>query len=175
MGNKSKNIGKAFERECCKILEKFFDLPFQRVPNSGAFIGGQNAFRISKLSASQTLLAKGDIIPPDELPNLIIECKKRRVIAYHQFFQDNGSKDLNEWIDQTEIDYVACGEVGVYIILFKSNNRGRFVCFLKDSGLIPNINHVYYNYNKKEYLITEFNDTFLNNNKDIIFDKCKPL
>jgi hypothetical protein len=50
----------------------FFKLSFQRVPNSGALIGQSNAYRINTMSKSQVLLARGDIIVPDELLHLMI-------------------------------------------------------------------------------------------------------
>ena len=42
-GSKSKNKGKTFEREVCKILKEIYEDNFERVPHSGAFVGGQNA------------------------------------------------------------------------------------------------------------------------------------
>lgn len=171
-GNKSKNIGKAFEREVAKKLSAFFGLSFQRIPNSGSFIGGANAYRIHDLSDSQILLARGDLIPPDELYNLIIECKKRKEIPYHQFFQDKGCKELNEWIDQVEIDFNECSRIGLYLLIFKSKRQATFTCFLRNCGLKYSHNHVNYMYKNMRYVITELNTDFLTVNKDYIFEKC---
>ena len=41
MASKSKNKGKGFEREVCKILGEIYDDNFERVPHSGAFVGGR--------------------------------------------------------------------------------------------------------------------------------------
>ena len=75
MGNKNKNKGKSFERQICKILSDIFGLNFQRIPNSGAFVGGSNIDRYDKLTEEQRLLADGDIIVPKELSHISMECK----------------------------------------------------------------------------------------------------
>ena len=171
MANKSKNIGKAFEREVANAMTLFFGLPFQRIPNSGAFIGGANAFRISTMSKSQVLLARGDIIVPDELSHMMIECKKRAGIAYNQLFQEEGCKEINVWIDQVLIDYKACPDVTLFLLIFKSNRQGKFACFLKDFKLIYHQNHINYFYKGKSFIITEFNTKFLELNKDLMLNK----
>lgn len=174
MGNRSKNIGKAFEREVADILSNFFGLNFQRVPNSGAFIGGQNYVRIQNLSEQQVLLARGDLIPPSELQRLIIECKKRKSIPYHQIIQEAGCKELNNWIDQVEIDFNICPEVEIFLLVFKSNNCGKFVLFPKGSlNSLPSF--VEYIYKDKLYTICEFNNMFLTLNKELLLEKCNPL
>lgn len=176
MGNRSKDIGKAFEREVCEKFSAFFKLSFQRVPNSGALIGQSNAYRINTMSKSQVLLARGDIIVPDELSHLMIECKKRKDISYNQLFQEEGCKEINTWIDQTLIDYKACDDVTIFFLIFKSNRQGKFVCFLKDFNLHYHQNYVNYFYRDKNFIITELNEKFLSMNKDILLDKTfKPL
>ena len=44
-GRKSKNKGKAFEREIANFLSDLYEESFTRVPYSGAFVGGKNAVR----------------------------------------------------------------------------------------------------------------------------------
>ena len=53
MSNKSKEKGKTFEREACQMLKDAFRLSFNRVPNSGAFVGGMNAARMESMSDNQ--------------------------------------------------------------------------------------------------------------------------
>jgi len=84
--NKNKNKGKAFERVIAKHLTEVFDLSFTRTPNSGAYVGGMNMFGMKQLSDSQILLSEGDIIVPDELYNMKIECKAYTSFAFHQLF-----------------------------------------------------------------------------------------
>ena len=50
MANPQKNKGKNFERFVAKHLSSVFDLNFERIPNSGAFTGGKNVSRASKLT-----------------------------------------------------------------------------------------------------------------------------
>lgn len=177
MPNKSKNIGKAFERECCEKLSNFFQLSFRRIPNSGAFIGGANVYRIATMSSSQVLLSKGDIIPPDELHHLVIECKKRKEINFNQLMDESGNKEINGFIHQTLIDYNACNKQGVWLVLFKSNNRGIYVIY-SDPNLKILRNHVCYKYidetTKEELdcMIHEFNDNWLALNKSYLLEKC---
>ena len=75
MGSKSKTKGKIYEREVANFLSDLYNESFTRVPHSGAFIGGQNFSRIQNLSENQTRGFKGDIIPPDSFPLLVIEAK----------------------------------------------------------------------------------------------------
>ena len=63
MSSKSKNKGKGFEREVCRILSEIYQDNFERVPHSGAFVGGLNAARKSTLTENQIKAFKGDIIP----------------------------------------------------------------------------------------------------------------
>ena len=73
MPSKGKAKGNKFERNIAAHLGTVFNLNFERVPNSGAFIGGKNKFRINQLTESQQLLARGDIIVPEELSHISME------------------------------------------------------------------------------------------------------
>lgn len=84
--NRNKEKGKAFERAVANHLTDVFNLSFTRTPNSGAYVGGLNAFRMKSLSDSQILLTEGDIIVPDELHQLKIECKSYKSLSFHQLF-----------------------------------------------------------------------------------------
>lgn len=167
MSNRNKEKGKGVEREVAAIFSNAFKQNFQRVPNSGAFIGGKNVERMNKLSANQTNLFKGDIIPPDDMPNLIIECKGRKVFSFNLLFDD--CIELNSWIDQVEIDYNAVGRKGLYFIVFKINNKGFFVCYL-NNFMISNdddkreLNCLIYNYKENEYIIHRFSKEWLVSN-----------
>lgn len=101
MTSRQKAKGNAWENEICKFFGETLGGNFQRVPNSGAYIGGKNVFRKEHLSEGQARAAKGDIIPPDDLPKLNIEAKNYADIAFHQII-DGKCKQLDTWIDQTE-------------------------------------------------------------------------
>lgn len=170
MANRQKEKGKGVEREFAKIFTEVFESNFQRVPNSGAFIGGKNVERISQLTTNQTNLFKGDIIPPDHLSNLILECKGRKTFAFNLLFDDN--KELNSWIEQVEVDYKAVNEKGLYFILIKINNLGYFVCY-RMTEHITAANTMIYKYNDKPYVIQRFSKEWLISNKNYILEKSK--
>lgn len=145
MAKKSKEKGKAGERFFCNLLSKHLGGSFVRVPNSGAFIGKTNRKRILDLSSSQVLINRGDIIPPDHLPNLIVECKFYKNFEFHQLLQPKGIKILDKWIKQASSD---AGPKTFWILLFKINRRGEFVVY--DKRLFPEAelsNHVIYDSN----------------------------
>ena len=75
MSNHNKNKGKSYERQLAKQLTSVFQLNFNRVPNSGAFIGGKNINRAQNLSEQQILLMSGDIIVPEQLAHVDFEFK----------------------------------------------------------------------------------------------------
>jgi hypothetical protein len=129
MASPSKTKGKSGERELCKILEGIFNEPFQRVFSSGAFVGGKNAFRRQTLSETVVRAAKGDIVPPDSMPKLVIECKSYRSFPWHQLVRTGEVKVLEGkegWIPQT-LDAVDPGDI--WFLCMKFNNIGWFVLF----------------------------------------------
>lgn len=133
MTSKAKSKGNSWEREICVFLGATLGGNFQRVPNSGAFIGGANSQRKATLSVGQTRAAKGDIIPPDDLPKLNLEAKNYADIAFHQII-DGECKQLDKWIDQTEEPADADD---VSFTIFKITRRGSWVAF--KASLLPGL------------------------------------
>ena len=88
MASKSKTKGKGFEREVCNILSELYNDNFERVPHSGAFVGGQNAVRKSTLTENQIKAFKGDIIPPDHWNYFNCECKNYADFPFHHLLQE---------------------------------------------------------------------------------------
>ena len=169
--NANKNKGKTYERTVCKIFSDFFGLSFTRIPNSGSFIGGKNFHRAATMSDSQVLLSRGDIIVPDELRRLCIECKSRKGFGFHQLLTEDGSRTMNEWIDQTMVGAEG-SDVAISLIVFKPNNCGNFVLFDVKCGLkIPRC-HVLYAYRNVEYAVACLNEDFLKLNKEVFLEKC---
>ena len=160
--NKNKNKGKAFERVIAKHLTEVFDLSFTRTPNSGAYVGGMNMFRMKQLSDSQILLSEGDIIVPDELYNMKIECKAYASFTFHQLFST--CRQLDEWIEQ------ASSDDKVWFLIFKINRAGTYVCF--HNKFYPNFdtpsNLLHYN----DHVVMLY-ESFFENNEKIILDMCK--
>jgi len=170
MANRNKAKGKSFEREIADVFEEAYGLTFQRVPNSGAFLGGANAFRLDKLSTNQVQMFKGDIIPPDEIPWLTIECKSRKTFPYQQLF--DGCKEMDSWIQQVRIDWDALNRKGLFFVIFKPNRHGHYIVSRKDFGLHIKGNFLTYSVGDEVYSISRFDKEFLLTNKDLIFAMC---
>lgn len=170
MASKSKIKGKAYERDVCKLMIEYFGGSWIRVPNSGAFIGRSNAFRMKDLSEGQIHNSRGDIIPPDEY-DIVIECKSYKDFPFNTLLGD-GCALLNGWLEQVEVDILNDEEF--YFVTFKINNKGSYIVvntkFL-GKGLKTNKNFSMYNFNGKVYLITDF-ESFIQNNVDIIKKMC---
>lgn len=165
MANKSKNKGKAFERQVAKFLSEVFQLNFERVPNSGAFIGGKNQFRKEKLSEEQQLLMDGDIITPSELSHVSLECKSYKSFRWHLLYEDGGENQLNTWIDQ-----VSNTSKPLWFLCFKINNQGEFVVFdtIHDQFYLSSP-YMIYHYNNHQYYIVNMKN-FFKDKKDKILE-----
>lgn len=124
MSNANKEKGKTYERSVAKHLSRVFGLNFERVPNSGAFIGGKNIVRGNKLTKEQIDMFEGDIITPVELDHLRLECKWHKDISWPQFFSPSGEAKLNGWIDQS-----SQGTRPFWFLLFKINRAGEYIVF----------------------------------------------
>lgn len=155
MASKSKTKGKGYEREIAKHLSSIFELNFERTPGSGAFTGGQNAFRSNILSEEQQIIFDGDILPPKELGKFTFECKCRKEIPYHLLLTE--WSELDNWIEQ------ARSRVKWWFLLFKANRKGS--CIVYDEKIKYDLKHpvLYY----KGCTITSM-DGFFEANKTMI-------
>ncbi len=115
----SSNKGKTAERELCKILGEAFGGSFIRSANSGAFIGGKNVVRKEVLSEGQIRGAKGDIIPPDHMPNFAIESKHYADFPYHQLLTGPVIL-LDSWVDQ---HFEVLDPTDFWLVAFKTNRK----------------------------------------------------
>lgn len=77
------------------------------------------------MSDVQQRAAKGDIIPPDDLPKLNLEAKNYADIAFHQIL-DGNCKQLDTWIDQTE---EPADEHDFSVTIFKITRKGSWSAF----------------------------------------------
>lgn len=116
-----------------------------------------NAFRTETLSESQILLTEGDIIVPDELKHLKIECKSYSTLPFHQLF--TSCKQLDKWIDQAKSDSK------LWFLIFKINRCGSFVCYDSEQPLVADNVCLY----GGAYTITSY-DGFFERNKQNIYD-----
>jgi hypothetical protein len=170
-GSKSKNKGNAGERELCKILGSIFDGNFQRVPSSGALLGGKNAFRRQILSENQVRSFKGDIIPPDTMPLLVIEAKSYAQFLFHQLLTPGNCPQLDEWIKQT---IESADPNDVWFVCFKVVRIGWYVA-------VPDINqdYIFGNYASYEgthgkFKITDLKE-FFTTNKQLVLNLTAPV
>lgn len=165
MPSPQKAKGNSFERVVAKHLSEVFDSNFTRVPTSGAMTGGLNAHVLEKMTDSQKLLLEGDIIPPDHLYKMKIECKAKKDFSFAKVYTEN--KLLDGWIEQ------ARSRDKVWFLIFKINNQGTFVCFtrnvFKTCGELQDVNYTIY---KKYYYITPM-DGFFESNKSALLHLCK--
>jgi hypothetical protein len=162
MPSRQKAKGNNFEREIAKHLSGVFDSNFERVPTSGAITGGVNSSVLDRLSRSQKLLLEGDLIPPDDLYNIKIECKHHKDFSFSKMLTVN--KKLDDWIDQAKSDNLD----KVWFLIFKINNKGSYVCchetLLVDLSIA---NYLMYSDN----IITTL-DGFFEKNKETIARLC---
>lgn len=165
MPNANKTKGKTFERDVCKIFESVYKLTFQRQYASGAFCGGLNAKRLIGMSLNQQLINRGDIIPPDELNHLAIECKTRKDFKFHQLFSQ--SKELESWIDQSAHMETDC----LVLTIFKSNQKGLYVCH--DFIELKGCQYITYPYNNKIYYVERFDSEWVVNREKILLEMKK--
>ena len=156
MPSAAKQKGNSWEREVAKNLSEIFNENFLRVPNSGAYTGGANVFRVSDLTEAQRRMMDGDIIVPPCMSNFKIECKNYGEFCFHQLFDTN--KTLDKWITQAESGIL-------WFLLIKVTRKGSFVVFSKElQSVFSYENYLHY---KDKYIITSYNN-FWNINADTI-------
>lgn len=157
MAVNGKRKGNNGEREVASIFSKYMGGYFQRVPSSGAFIGGKNSSRKENMSKTQIRASKSDIIPPDEYENLVIEVKSYKDLTYHYFVTCEQIEKVNKWIGELEFD---CDENDVGVLCIKTNRKKWMVLFqVKYIQNFQLSNYAIYN----NYVVTGLED-FLENN-----------
>ena len=137
MSSKSKNKGKSWERDVCLFLSELYNQSFIRVPGSGAFIGGSNQFRKETLSEEQIKLSRGDIVPPQNYPYFLAECKNYAEFPFHLLIANNSIALLNTWIEQVEHDVT--DENDLWLLFIKITRKGTYVLY--DTKDIDSLGH----------------------------------
>ena len=158
-GSKSKNKGKTYERDVANFLTEMYQESFTRVPHSGAYIGGQNFVRIDNLSEGQTRGFKGDIIPPDSFPLLVIEAKHYGEFRWNHLALGQNVKQLDDWIQQA-ID--SAEDKDKWLLCVKITRQGEFVLWDPKRW-----NSLKYKQKYKKYHYIDYN-TFWEQNKDAV-------
>ena len=156
MPSAAKQKGNAWERDVAKDLSETFNENFIRVPNSGAYTGGANVFRIDQLTEQQRRMMDGDIMVPPCLSRYKIECKNYKTFDFHQLFNEN--KTLDKWIKQAEFGLL-------WFLVIKVTRKGSFILFRKEiSNHFSYKNYLLY---KQKYIITDYKK-FWQENADAI-------
>lgn len=152
MPSAAKQKGNAWERDVAKDLSETFNENFIRVPNSGAYTGGANVYRIDQLTEQQKRMMDGDIMVPPCLSRFKIECKNYKSFDFHQLFNEN--KTLDKWITQAEFGLL-------WFLVIKVTRKGSFILFHKDiSNKFLYKNFLLY---KQKYIITDYREFWVNN------------
>jgi len=159
--NNNKNKGKSYERQLAKQLTEIFGFNFERVPNSGAFIGGKNIVRAAKLSNNQLLAASGDIMTPDELSHVDFECKFYKELAFSSLF-DN-CEILNKWVEQARHTVKT-----IWFLCIKINHKGEFIVFDKKHTKLYNDTDTFLTYRNNNIFIK--GEGFFLKNKQLIIE-----
>lgn len=159
MPSASKSKGNRGERAVADRLSEIFNLNFERVPNSGAFVGGKNSERLARLSKSQQLLTEGDLIVPEELHHMKIECKTYKDFSWKSLFSTN--KQLEDWISQAE------DTKKLWFLTFKINYCDTCLVFSEEytSEFELPPSHLLY---KKHYVVCNFEDFFKINSSKVL-------
>lgn len=156
MTSKAKVKGNSWERECAKELSKIFGYNFERCKSSGAFVGGKNSVRKTRLSETQLVSSMADIIPPSEMKNMVVECKFYKDFPFYMFLQNKSIPLIDSWIEQ-QLDVVDLNNF--WFITFKINRVGSYIVIpekLCDFITDENGNHSIYYHNNERYIVTEF-------------------
>ena len=156
MPSTAKQKGNAWERDVAKDLSETFNENFIRVPNSGAYTGGANVFRIDQLTEQQKRMMDGDIMVPPCLSRYKIECKNYKAFDFHQLF--NVNKTLDKWIKQAEFGLL-------WFLVIKVTRKGSFILFRKE--ISKHFSYKNYLSYKDKYVITDYKE-FWQKNADAI-------
>ena len=169
MGVNGRIKGANGERELCKLLSGIFSGSFVRVPHSGSMVGGKNLHRRQTLSKTQDRSFRGDIIPPDTLPRLVIETKSYADFAFHQLIQPGTCALLDDWIGQAK---TASDPDDQWFVAFKITRKAWYIA-VPDSADYVFDNHCAYTGAHGAYRITELS-SFFKANRDTVLQKAGP-
>lgn len=169
MGAKSKAKGNRSELELTKLLSDIFSGSFVRVPNSGAMVGGKNVHRRQTLSKTQDRTFRGDIIPPDHLPHLVIEAKSYQGFRFHQLLQPGPCSMLDAWIAQA---MSVSDPDDQWFVAFKITRIGWFLAIPESQcGDYSFANHCAYRGIHGAFRVTDMLE-FFQTNRDIVASKA---
>lgn len=166
MTSPQKAKGGGFEREVAKFLSDLYEESFIRTPHSGAFVGGLNQHRKSRLTEEQVRGFKGDVQAPSSWPRFNCEAKFYAEFPFHQLIQGS-CKQLDSWLNQL-MDVAEPNDFN--ILCMKFNRKGRYIAI--QDHLKLSFNHsLYKSPNHGFWLIADF-DTFFQHHADYVKSRC---
>src|SRR5690606_6640731 len=101
---------------------------FSRSLFSGAYIGKSNAHRKTQLGETAIRAMKADLITPEHLPRMVVECKWYNDLPIHNLIR-NGVPQIDQWLSDLEHD---CDEGEHGFLAIKLNRKGWIVVLKKD-------------------------------------------
>lgn len=127
MGINGKQKGNCFERENANEFSIRFNDHFQRVPQSGAFCGGSNRFKVANLRQDAQEILSADIICPSFFP-FSLECKNYGEKTGPKMYSilEGNERVLDRWLVQARGD--AEFSKKQFLILFKITRKASYIC-----------------------------------------------
>lgn len=168
-GAASKIKGSKGERELAKIFTTVFGGSFIRAAGSGAYVGGKNSFRKTFLSDGQTRAAKGDLVPPDFMPKLVVEAKSYDDFRFHQLLSAARCPQLDGWISQT-LDCIDPGDV--WCVAFKIDRLDWYIVVPEAGQGFVYGNHCVYQGARATVRVTALRE-FLVQNRATLLQHCQ--
>lgn len=146
MATKSARYGKGFEYEVRDLLREATDIDsFERVPHSGAWVGGKNAHRANTAREDMVDMLSGDIVTPEGW-RWVVECKNHEDVPIHQLFFGDECKAIDEFLGQICDDADTTGKEPLLIFKIRKKPysfKKKFKDQLKEAKIaVPKINSV---------------------------------
>ncbi len=146
MATKSARYGKGFEYEIRDMLREATGIDsFERTPQSGAWIGKSNSYKIKTAREDMIDIMAGDIVTPEGW-RWCIECKNHEDVPVHQLYFGEECKTINEFLGQIYDDSLTTGKQP--LLIFKVRRKpytfkSSFVKVLKEANIKkPQVNSI---------------------------------
>ena len=146
MSTKSARYGKGFEYEVRDLLREATGIDsFDRVPHSGAWLGGKNAFRATNARNDMVDIMTGDMVTPEGW-RWVCECKNHEDIPVHQLFFGTECKVIDEFLGQICDDSETSGKEPLLVFKVRKKPysfKKKFIDELKEADIsVPKVNSV---------------------------------
>jgi hypothetical protein len=104
-----------------------FNDHFQRVPSSGAFVGGNNRFKNANLYQAAKEVLAGDILCPEWIPfSIESKCYGEKTGPQMYSILEGNERVLDKWLGQARGD--AEFSKKQFLVLFKITRKASYIC-----------------------------------------------